>query len=191
MNFSKISIVVKGTWCNNWPRFKISGNNCIYFDDYVVENKVIEFFMPAHEHNTLILEHYGKQFGQNNQWDTLSKDGVIIQDRAIRLISLELDEVEISQYLTAHWPFKTDSGQILPTDYFGFNGYCCIEFNSPTYDWIITKLVHDPSSYTPNAHDLIIETSHNDLFNYDQDLITLSEIEQLLNKHAHLFNKSS
>jgi hypothetical protein len=191
MNLSKISVVLKGTWCNDWPRFKITGNDSIYFDDFVAGDKIIEFFMPTDKHNTLRLEHYGKQFGENGQWDTHSDNGNIVRDRAVRLISLELDDVEISQYLIKHWPFKTSDGQLVPTDYFGFNGECCIEFNAPTYEWVINKLIHDPTTYTPKAHDLIVETSHNDLFNYDQDLVTLSEIEQLLKTHAHLFNKSS
>lgn len=191
MNLSKISIVVNSTWCNDWPRLKVIGNDYIYFNDCVIENKTIEFYMPTLEVNTLIIEHYGKQFGENNQWDTVTQDGKIIQDRAIQLVSIDIDEVSIGQHLTKHWPFKTDNGQVIPTDYFGFNGQCCIEFNAPVYEWIITKLLHDPTSHTPKALDLIIETSHNDLFNYDQDLITLQEIEQLLNEHAHLFNKSS
>lgn len=191
MNKSKIRIVVEGTYCNDWPRFKITGNNCTYFDDYVVENKVIEFEMPVDQHNMLIMEHYGKQFGENGQWDTRSENDIIVQDRAVRFISLCMDDVDIGQYLIRHWPFRTHSGDVIATDYFGFNGQCCIEFDAPVYDWIITRLVHEPSSQVVKAQDLIIETSHNDLFTYDQDLVTLKEIEQLLEKHAHLFNKSS
>jgi hypothetical protein len=109
----------------------------------------------------------------------------------VRFVSISLDDVDIGQYLIRRWPFCTVDGQIIATDYFGFNGRCCIEFGAPVYDWIITNLVHDPNSHTVKAQDLIIETSHNDLFSYDQDLVTLKEIEQLLEQHAHLFDKSS
>ena len=191
MNKSKIRIVVEGTYCNDWPRFKVTGNNYTYFDDYVVDNKAIEFEMPVGVHNKLIMEHYGKQFGENGQWDTRNENNVITQDRAVRFVSLSFDDVDVGQYLIRHWPFCTVDGQTIATDYFGFNGQCCVEFGTPVYDWIITDLVHDPTSHTVKAQDLIIETSHQDLFNYDQDLVTLKEIEQLLEQHAHLFNKSS
>jgi hypothetical protein len=156
-----------------------------------VGNKVIEFEMPLEAHNKLVMEHYGKQFGENGQWDTRSENDSITQDRAVRFISMSFDDVAVGQYLVRHWPFSTVDGQTIATDYFGFNGQCSIEFDAPVYDWIITHLVHDPTSHTVKAQDLIIETSHNDLFTYDQDLITLKEIEQLLEQHAHLFNKSS
>lgn len=147
--------------------------------------------MPLQDNNCLILEHYGKRFGENNIWDTRSNGNQIVEDRAVKLLKLELDEVDISPYLVQQWPFKTDNGQEIPTDYFGFNGACYINFNGPVYDWIIKTLVRDPSDKKIKAQDLIIETSHNDLFNYDQDIETLKELEQLLKEHAHLFNKSS
>ena len=191
MDQVKVHIEFYGTHCNNWPQVKVIGNNHTYFDAEVVENKIIEFTMPLHNENCLILEHYGKRFGENNIWDTHSKNDQIIADRAVKLIKLELNEVDISPYLCRQWPFKTDSGQEISTDYFGFNGACYINFNSPVYEWIIKTLVHDPSNIKVKAQDLIIETSHNDLFSYDQDIETLKEIDQLLKEYAHLFNKSS
>ena len=190
MDQVKIYIEFNGTRCNNWPRVKVIGNNYTYFDAEVVKNKIIEFTMPLQDRNCLILEHYGKKFGENGIWDTRSNGDQITEDRAVKLIKLELNEVDISPYLVRQWPFITDSGQSIPTDYFGFNGACHINFDSPVYDWIIKTLVHDPSNVKVKAQDLIIETSHNDLFNYNQDIETLKEIEQLLKENAYLFNKS-
>ena len=147
--------------------------------------------MPLQDSNNLILQHYGKQFGENNIWDTRSENNCIVEDRAVQLVRLEFDKVDIAPYLIKHWPFKTDDAQHIATDYFGFNGCCSIDFTSPVYDWIITNLVYDPKSHLVKAQDLIVETSHSNLFNYDEDLIILKEIEKLLKKHAHLFNKSS
>lgn len=137
--------------------------------------------------NSLVLEHYGKYFGQNNRWDTDSENGNIVRDRAIRIVSIELDDVDISKYMTKYWPLITDQGEMF-TDYFGHNGVCTIEFGAPVYDWIITELVHQPN-HQYKALDLIVETSHSDLFDYKNDLQEIAEIENILKTNAHLFDQ--
>lgn len=191
MSYVNIRLELYGTYCNDWPRFKITGNNITYFDQQVKENLLVEFTMPLEDKNSLVLTHYDKSFGENNVWDTHSKNGKITADRAVRLIKLELDDVDIKKYITRFWPFYTDDGRLVLTDFFGYNGSCTINFESPVYNWIIKNLVHDPADTKLKAQDLIVETSHNDLFNYENDLATLKEIEALLETHAHLFNKSS
>ena len=101
---------------------------------------------------------------------------------------LEFDQVNVIEYLLTHWPFITTSGEVVKTDYFGYNGSLTINFTTPVYEWIITHLVQTKVNRT---QDFIIETSHNNLFDYNNDLKELKEIEYLLEKHAHLFNKSS
>ena len=177
-----------GTWCNQWPCLRIKGNNSIYFDAEVNGNKVIEFVMPSNERNQLTLYHYGKRFGENNIWDTRNDGNIIVEDRAIKLMRLEFDQVNVIEYLLTHWPFITTSGEVVKTDYFGYNGSLTINFTTPVYEWIITHLVQTKVNRT---QDFIIETSHNNLFDYNNDLKELKEIEYLLEKHAHLFNKSS
>jgi hypothetical protein len=189
MNPISVKIEVEGTWCNQWPCLRIEGNNSIYFDGEIVGNKIINFVIPANDYNQLTLCHYGKRFGENNIWDTrINEHNVIIEDRAIKLVGLEFDQVNIIEYLLTHCYFVTESGDIVKTHYFGFNGSLIINFTAPVYEWIITQLVRPRVNKT---QDFILETSHSDLFDYRNDLRELKEIEHLLEKHAHLFNKSS
>ena len=65
MNDLKIRIEIVGTWCNEWPRFRITANNTIYFDELVNGRKIIEFTILPKDTNELILQHYDKRFGEN------------------------------------------------------------------------------------------------------------------------------
>lgn len=165
-------------------------NNHIYFDSSVIDYATIEFTAPINQNNTLIIQHYDKKFGQNGQWDTESKDGAIVQDRALKLILLQLDDVDISKYIFENCPLITEHNEIINTDYYGFNGDVKINFSYPVYDWIIDTIVK-PKSKISSDLSHAIETSYNTLFDYQQDLIELAEIENILNQNAHLFNKSS
>jgi hypothetical protein len=187
MKTVNLLIEVLGTYCNDWPLLRVGGNNDIYFDDRIENKEIIEFEMLLQENNVLVLEHHGKYFGENGRWDTVSENDVIIQDRAIRPLRIEIDGVDICKYQFENWPLLTQHGEVF-TNYFGFNGTCRIEFTAPVYDWIITKLVHRPN-HQYKALDLIIETSHSDLFDYENDLRELEEIDQLIKENAHLFDK--
>lgn len=142
------------------------------------------------KNNTLIIQHYGKNFGQNGQWDTVSKDNVIVQDRAVKLLDIELDDVSIANYVVHQCMFETDNGERLNTDYYGFNGKIEINFDSPVYEWIIDTIVK-PKSRRLLDLSQPVETSANNLFEYEQDQRELAELETILEHNAHLFGKSS
>lgn len=164
-------------------------NNDIYFDDLVIDDMDIEFTAPLRDSNHLVIRHYDKRFGDDGQWDTVTHDNVIIQDRAIRLQSIELDNVNVKEWVIANCQFETENNGSIMTDYFGFNGQITISFGSPVYDWIIQTIVKSKSR---KLLDLAqpIETSFDNLFDYTQDLLELDEIDSLLRKHANLFGKS-
>lgn len=183
-----IKMEIRGTWCNQWPKLRVGVNNTIYFDKEVVDNNTIEFTVPIYESNSLIIQHYDKKFGHNGQWDTVSTDGVITQDRAVELISLSLDDVSITDYVISTCPLVTEQGESVQTPYYGFNGQVEIKFTGPVYEWIINTIVK-PKSRKMLDISQPIETSYNNIFNYEQDQLELVEIENILNKNAHLFNK--
>lgn len=185
-----INVKLRGTWCHHWPKLRVLLNNHIYFDGDVVNDVNVEFVAPVDHHNSLIIQHYNKNFGQNGQWDTLSENGVIVQDRALQLLSLTLDEVDISKYIFDHCPLVTDTDMSVHTDYYGFNGSVTIDFSSPVYEWIIDTIVRSRSKKMSDLTQAI-ETSHGNLFDYRQDLIELDELEKILDQNAHLFDKSS
>lgn len=164
-------------------------NNNIYFDNQVTDSIDVLFEAPLQQSNSLIILHYDKNFGQNGQWDTVSNNGVIVQDRAIKLHSIELDDVAITKYVIDHCPFVTDQGESITTSYYGFNGQVQINFDTPVYDWIIDTVIKPKSR---KVLDLVqpIETSYDNLFDYKQDQVELEELDNILEKNAHLFSKS-
>jgi hypothetical protein len=189
MKNSSISIGMYGTACNEWPRIKIAGNNDIYYDGEVQGNKVVSFEMPLLDTNTLVIEHYGKKFGENGVWDVRTVGDTITQDRAVKINSIVIDQVELIGYLCKHWPLVTADDSVY-TDYFGFNGQCTIAFSSPVYTWIIDSLVRPEETHKP-IYDLAVETSFGNLFDYQQDCTEIAEIENLLKKHASVLDKSA
>lgn len=187
MKKSHVKLDVEGTWCNEWPKLRVTANQNIYWDDYVPGYKSIEFDMCLADTNYLRIQHYDKCFGHNGRWDTQSHNNVIVNDRAIKIKHIWLDQVELTQYLLQKWPMHTQEGKIF-TDYLGFNGHIDIEFDNPVYDWIITELVI-PKEQNKIVFDLVTETSFGDIFNYDKDSIELEEITELLNQYAHLLDQ--
>ena len=185
-NYTQISIGIQSSWCNEWPKFRVIGNDKIYFDDYVKDYQTIKVDLPTQNNNSLVLEHYGKYFGENKRWDTKSENGKIVQDRAVKVCQLEFNDVDIKKHLYDNFLFQTN-GQSIKTDYYGNNGRCIINFEAPVYNWIITTLLREPMS-SHRAPDLVLETSHSDLFNYESDTKQLKELEHLLKQHEHLFN---
>jgi hypothetical protein len=190
MKTFNLKMSLESTWCHDWPKLKIIANDQIVFDGTVQLLQELVFDLPLQDTNTLIIQHYDKKFGQNGQWDTISENGSIVQDRAIKLLSLCLDQIEINKYVTQKCIFKTEDGNMLHTDYWGFNGQLEISFGAPVYDWIIDTIV---KHQTVRKLDLAqpIETSFDQLFEYEQDIKELDELEKIIKSHAHLLSKSS
>lgn len=185
-----ILLRVQGTWCNDWPLFRVTVNDHVCFDGPIQDHEILQFDVPTLEQNELTLTHYGKYFGENNRWDTRVESDEIVQDRAVQLNALELDGVDIVKYHRGRWLQKTTAGQEIDSVYFGHNASCCINFSAPVYDWIITQLVKNNTYRKYNAQDLILETSHSDVFDYGNDSRLLDDLDRLLETHAHLFSKS-
>lgn len=179
-----------GTWCHEWPNFVVNFNDSTYFDGPVQGEITVEIDAPVLDHNLLRLTHHGKRFGEQGIWDTETQQEHIMQDRAVRLLGIEIDDVDISKYVWRHCPLITaDHGAVL-TDYYGFNGTVSIDFASPVYHWMIDHIVRHESRKLLDISQPI-ETSYDNLFEYDQDELELLELEKLLQQHAHLFGKRS
>jgi hypothetical protein len=182
-----VAVILQGHFCNDWPCVEISGNKHIYYTGTVQQTQAIRFSMPSCEINQVVIKHQNKSFGTDGIWDVAVKDNVIIQDRAVKLLDFELDDVSIKSYTFDNCRFVTDQNEILQTDYFGHNGYFVIEFGVPIYEWIICNCVKPQVKIAPG--NFVISTTADNLFDYVQDQVELDEIEGILNQHAHLFNQ--
>lgn len=184
MNMINIKLTLFGTHCNAWPNIKVSLNNNIYYDGPVIDTKVINIAQAANTHNILTIEHYGKSFGSNNIWDTkVDKFNTIYEDRAVKILDLELNDVSLKKYITTI-PFK--GIETYYTDYFGHNGIWTLDFDAPVYDWIIKKFIIPPNT-KPLGY--VNETSHSNIFDYSLDFIEIKEIEEYLKEYASITDK--
>jgi hypothetical protein len=183
-----IKITLLGTYCNEWPLCKISINREVLYNGQVENTQTFEFTPNLQYRNQLQITHYGKWLGPG-RYDTerAEPDGPITADRALRLEGLNFNDVELVQY-AAQIPFVTTRGEQWHTHHFGHNGTWELEFYTPIYDWIIERFVRRQNLPTG---DLMLETSHQDLWDYKNDKFELDEIERLLECHAYLFDKSS
>lgn len=142
--------------------------------------------MPAQPVNQVVIKHKNKSFGTAGIWDTAVQNGIIVEDRAITLVDIALNDVSIKSYTFDRCRFVTEHGEGLQTDYFGHNGSFAFEFSVPVYEWIICNCVKPTANIDS---DFVISTTADNLFDYDQDLIELDEIERILQQHAHLFTE--
>lgn len=192
MKTVSIEINVKGIWCNQWPNLKISLNDKVFFDGEVVETITIAFTALLLDKNKLTIQHYGKNFGANNVWDTKLEGGNIVQDRAAEIISLSLDEVDIAKYMQKKCPLVTENGDSVPGLYYGFNGCVDVEFEPPIYNWIIDNAVRPELQMAPNFNHPLEVNHATNVFDYDRDQIEIKKIEDILSQYyAYLSSKSS
>jgi hypothetical protein len=74
---------------------------------------------------------------------TLDQDGNVIIDKHIFLKEIWLDNVAVSkQFLTNKIFLKTESGDQVKSQYWGFNGDCTIEFAGPdSFEWHLRSVI--------------------------------------------------
>lgn len=161
-------------------------NNDIYYDQAVQHEVLIHVPYTSQEHNTLTIQHHGKRFGESNTWDVVTDNGQITQDRAVRVIDIEIDGVSVMDVFYDNG-FVTDQGT-QHTHYLGHNGVAEMVWPRDFYSWLIKRRFFGRTLQAPN---LIMETSHSHLFDYTEDLRELEALDQLLEQHAHLFDKSA
>lgn len=172
---------LKGFWCNEWPLCEISLNNQVYFNGQVKDDIEVSIQSKFEEVNFLELKHYGKRFGDNGIWDTTET-----ADRAIKVVSVVINDIDITD-IFYKIPFET-ADETQHTHYLGHNGVWKCEIPNNVYTWIIQHRHVGQRLAAPN---LVVETSHSDLFDYSRDLEELEELEQLIKQYAHIVDKSS
>jgi hypothetical protein len=141
---NKIKITLKSHKSNQGPWTKISINNQEYFNQQINE-ELIEIEVDCqnlHEQNMLIVEHYNK----TNRDTLVDSQGNIIADKALELIDLHINGLQVPRNILYKKPFyvvwpqnlvdqAAREGRVLPEFidknlYFGFNGKYCFNFTN-------------------------------------------------------------
>ena len=139
----------------SWPNVKILLNNNTLLDQIVTPNNN-KFFIfekeitSLNDTNNLIIEHYNKK----NEDTIVDNNKDIIRDKAIELITISFDNIDIPKVVLydnkfyPDWPIniiKEHKGNppkfITNNLYFGFNGKYIINFSKNYKAWYFEQLV--------------------------------------------------
>jgi hypothetical protein len=181
-----IEIDVIGKFFNHWPRLQLLVNDQTYYDNQVLNEQTITIHCLCAKNNTLRLVHYGKQFGENGIYDSLS-DGsesceIVLRDIRFNAVSIDLMRNDLvfnttwsqHQLDTTEQHFIDQYTKIKGFRSMTFNGHMDLEFNCPVYDWLIV------SKYkVPNDASLAYFSGFAARWHYERDIEIIKEIRDL------------
>jgi hypothetical protein len=185
----KLSIDLKGQYCNHWPFAKISVNNQILFDGQVENAVTYDFTIDAIKNNQLVIEHYGKRFGENNVYDCTADQS---QDCVLTIKDIRFDDITVIGPETMNQMFFNTvwtqaQRQSMPPDALehmsktscqngtmNFNSVLLLEFETPILNWLTVTKYKKPVEKTAYF------SSHSLRWHYEEDLKLIEEIKKLI-----------
>lgn len=180
-------IDLQGYFCNYWPTIAIYHNDICIHRGSIEDTVTLSFTLNCTNTNELIFEHYGKRSGEDNIWDT---DPATEQDRKIQITDIRLNNVSIGTKLRGNLIFDTDFTDSQRTDrefvsqyttinqsdgWMTFNGKIKFKFETPVYDWLILNKFQITKTGNQSYF-----SGFSDRWNYEEDLIILNEIKQVM-----------
>lgn len=184
----KINVELVGTFCNSWPNLIIEINKNKIYDAVIEGEQHIQIDYEdtdlLGEGNTFVIGMNNKRFGNNNQWDTKSKNNKIVEDKTIQVKSVKLDGVECMMLFNNKFFVKTVGQQ---PSYFpdvvesigtmNYNGYFTFSFDMPLYKSLINK------KYKREMNkDLSYFSNYTKVFHYDEEIEIINSIKEILHK---------
>jgi hypothetical protein len=185
----KLTVELSGHYYHHWPYVKILHNNESLFDGEIINHQTLIFNLTCPQTNKIQFIHYGKQFGENNVWDsnpdTNEQCYVTVDD--IKFNDVSIGEKFKSGQLSfiAHWSdlqlknnpkeFIDEYSNFLSYGAMNFNGEINIDFETPVYNWLIL------SKYKVPLTDLAYFSNYTLRWHYEEDLKIIEEIKELIN----------
>lgn len=182
-------IELEGNYCNHWPNLEITVNDLVIFDGVVEGLIQLEKTVSCLENNLLKFRHYGKRFGDLGVWDTDTNQGL---DCFVKIADICFDGVSAGTEILSKLQFNTvwTQTQLATLDpefikqyssinscngMLNFNGAINLEFQTPVYNWLTLAKYRGPVSGKESYF-----SNHSIRWNYDQDLVLLEEIRNLM-----------
>jgi len=140
METIKFKAVIDSEYFNNPPYLKIHLDDDVLFDGAITEEMVLERTLQLEDDSGYKLNF---TLHDKSKYDTVLEDGKIIKDTIIKIESIELDDVDITNILPVEQEkcYYTYGGQKHPFyDVIGVNGTSTIEFFTPFYVWLLETL---------------------------------------------------
>lgn len=182
----KIEINLTGNFCNTWPNLIVELNKNKIYDGLIEENKTINIEYQDKEllekGNVFVIGMNNKRFGANRQWDTISKDNKIIQDKTIVLHSVKLDDVDCMPLFKNKFHVKRTDRQptyfpdvVESVDTMNYNGYFTFGFELPLYNSLINSKFKIPID-----KDKSYFSNYTKVFHYDEEKSIINSIKEKL-----------
>ena len=188
-----LAVDLTGYYYNHWPKLKILHNNVVIFDDEIIDYQQLTLNLDCPTTNALKFIHYGKQFGENGQWDSNadSSEQCYINIKDIKFNQVTIGEKFKSELIfDTHWTslqlerespeFINKYSKIQCYGAMNFNGEIHMKFETPVYNWLIF------SKYKVAMTDTAYFSNYSSRWHYEEDLKVIEEIKELIN-----FDKNS
>jgi hypothetical protein len=179
---TKISIDLRGHYCNHWPWVIVRLNGNELFNQQVIESITMDFDLVCDQHNLLEFEHYGKSFGTNGIWDSTPEQDCFAQITDIRFDDVSIDNIVSGLTFISKWSQDSDPDQVENfstinncNGLMNFNGVISLEFDMPVYDWLIVKKYKKPID-----KNIAYFSNHTSRWHYEEDIRILDEIKNLM-----------
>jgi hypothetical protein len=189
-NKTKLSVSLTGYYYNHWPCLKIYHNNFLLYDGPVESKQKLEFqLINKLDQNYLKFIHYGKQFGENNIWDS-SPDAS--EQCYLNIDDIKFEGISIGPNLIGPLKFTTNwsESQLRHHDkefiekytvvnssngMMNFNGEIVLNFQEPVLNWLTLskyKVPRAEASYFSN---------YSLRWHYEEDIELINEIKKIMN----------
>lgn len=183
-----LSVDLTGNYYNHWPFIKIYHNQKLLFDNCIENKQTLSFNLLCSDNNNYLkFVHYGKKFGEDNVWDSLS-DGSAQCD--IKIEDIKFENVSIGKNLMSqlnfitHWSepqkqhdheFLSQYSKFRSNGLMSFNGEITLEFEVPILSWLIV------SKYKVPITDTAYFSNYSLRWHYDEDLQIIKQIKEIMN----------
>ena len=185
-----LTIDLKGQRCNHWPFARVTVNNRVVFDGQVQEAVTLTFNIDAQEKNQLLIEHYGKRFGDDNVYDCTADQ---TEDCVLTIKDIRFEDITIGSELMNKLFFKTmwtntqlqtmtaealdQMSKISCQDgIMNFNSTFTLEFDLPILNWLTVAKYKEPAETTSYFSSYALR------WHYEEDLKLIKEIKQLIKR---------
>jgi hypothetical protein len=170
-------------WCNQWPELLIRFNDTVIFQNLIKEKQTVKLSLHSkNQNNTLNIGLNNKRFGENGIYDTvLNEDNNIVNDLFLEIVDVKIDSISIKQALiNKNYQTKQDdtTSEIYSDGQMFYNGYFLFTYNLPVINSIIEHKYKISNSKKTKTH----YSDTDNVFNYEQDLKLIQEIEEILNE---------
>lgn len=179
-----LELKVSATYCNRWPTLWVDLNGVTLTETVIDCPKTISVLLHSNlEKNKLSIGMKGKQFGEQNIWDTqVDEQGKIINDLQLVFDDVKLEDVSILDLLIKHQYYADDThGQpiqnapVLVDNKIGFNGSFTFEYTLPVLNSITNQKFKLPLN-----EDISYFSNYTALFHYEEDQRLINEIQDIL-----------